>query len=470
MSNFNMDNQKQVVQKNRTERDSMGDMQVPATAMYGASTARAVENFPVSGLRFSREFIKAVAEIKMAAACVNADLGRVDRAKTELIYQAAREVSQGDWDAEFVLDIFQTGSGTSTNMNANEVIAYRCAQINADEFIHPNDHVNQGQSSNDVIPTAIHLAASDLLVHALIPAARHLLDVLQKKAAATHDIIKIGRTHLMDATPVTLGQEISGWARQIELGIQRVESCLPRITELAQGGTAVGTGLNTHPEFGARIATSLSESYGIHFKEAENHFESQAAQDAAVELSGQLKTLAVSLMKIANDVRLLNMGPRCGLGEITVPAVQPGSSIMPGKVNPVIAESMAQVCAHVMGNDAAISIGGSTGLLELNVMLPMMAHNLLESERLLASAMTMFADKCIAGIEANRERCAEQIEWSMSMVTSLAPVIGYDKASEIAKQAVNEGKTVRQVCEEADLLPAEELDRLLDPASMLVPK
>ncbi len=470
MSNSNSDKVQQQAQEQRTERDSMGEMQVPASAMYGASTARAVENFPVSGLRFSREFIKAVAQIKMAAASVNADLGKLESSKSQLIRQAAQEVAQGDWDSEFVLDIFQTGSGTSTNMNANEVIAHRCAQINVDEPIHPNDHVNQGQSSNDVIPTAIHLAASDLLVHELIPAATHLLEVLKEKAAATEDVIKIGRTHLMDATPVTLGQEIFGWVRQIELGIQRVESCLPRITELAQGGTAVGTGLNTHPEFGARMAVTLSDAYGIKFKEAENHFEAQGAQDAAVELSGQLKTVAVSLMKIANDVRLLNMGPRCGLGEISVPAVQPGSSIMPGKVNPVIAESMAQVCAHVMGNDAAISIGGSTGLLELNVMLPMMSHNLLESERLLASAMNMFADKCIAGIEANKDRCAEQIEWSMSMVTSLAPVIGYDRASQIAKQAVSEGKTVRQLCLEEDVLPADELDRLLDPTSMLAPK
>ena len=470
MSNSSSNNKKQQAQKIRTERDSMGEMQVPANAMYGASTARAVENFPVSDLRFPREFIKAVAQIKMAAASVNADLGRLENSKSQLIRQAAQEVALGDWDAEFVLDIFQTGSGTSTNMNANEVIAHRCGLINADEAIHPNDHVNQGQSSNDVIPTAIHIAASDLLVHQLIPAATHLLEVLQEKAAATHDVIKIGRTHLMDATPVTLGQEISSWARQIELGIQRVESCLPRITELAQGGTAVGTGLNTHPEFGARMASTLSDAYGIKFEEAENHFEAQAAQDAAVELSGQLKTLAVSLMKIANDVRLLNMGPRCGLGEITVPSVQPGSSIMPGKVNPVIAESMAQVCAHVIGNDTAISIGGSTGLLELNVMLPMMAHNLLESERLLASAMNMFADKCIAGIVANKDRCAEQIEWSMSMVTSLAPVIGYDRASQIAKQAVGEGKTVRQLCLDANVLPADELDRLLDPTSMLAPK
>jgi len=456
--------------KYRIERDSMGEMQVPADAMYGASTARAVENFPVSDLRFPREFIKALAHIKMAAASVNHNLGRLNASQAQLIQQAALEVADGDWDSEFVLDIFQTGSGTSTNMNANEVIAHRCAQINSNAAIHPNDHVNNGQSSNDVIPTAIHVAASDVLLHELIPAASHLLSILKGKASDTADVIKIGRTHLMDATPVTLGQEISGWARQMELAIERLKSCLPRITELAQGGTAVGTGLNTHPEFGARMAAELSGSYGIAFHEADNHFAAQAAQDAVVELSGQLKTMAVSLMKIANDVRLLNMGPRCGLGEISVPAVQPGSSIMPGKINPVIAESIAQVCAQVIGNDAAITIAGGSGLLELNVMLPIMAHNILESERLLANACRMFADKCIAGLEANTERCAEQIEWSMSMVTSLAPVIGYDRASQIAKQAVSEGKTVRQVCEEAGVLPADELDKLLDPASMLAPK
>jgi len=454
----------------RTESDSMGDMQVPESAMYGASTARAVENFPVSDLRFPREFIKAMARIKMAAAVVNHDVGKLDSGKSQLIQQAALEVAQGDWDAEFVLDIFQTGSGTSSNMNANEVIAQRCKQIDVTNPIHPNDHVNNGQSSNDVIPTAIHLAASDVLLHELIPAAKHLLDIIKEKADATADVIKIGRTHLMDATPVTLGQEISGWARQLELGIARLESCLPRITELAQGGTAVGTGLNTHPEFGQRMAAELSRLYDIPFHEAINHFEAQAAQDAAIELSGQLKTMAVSLMKIANDVRLLNMGPRCGLGEITVPAVQPGSSIMPGKVNPVIAESMAQVCAQVIGNDTTITVGGSTGLLELNVMLPVIAHNLLESERLLSNACRMFADKCIAGLQANKERCAEQIEWSMSMVTSLAPVIGYDRASQIAKQAVNEGKTVRQICQEDEILPADVLHDLLDPSSMLAPK
>jgi len=454
----------------RVESDSMGEMRVPADAMYGASTARAVENFPVSDSRFPREFIRALARIKYSAATVNQDLGKLDAAKADIIRTVTQEVANGDWDSQFVLDIFQTGSGTSTNMNANEVIAHRCAQVDADNHIHPNDHVNMGQSSNDVIPTAIHLAAADVLVHGLIPALQHLHAVLLAKADATASAVKIGRTHLMDATPITIGQEISGWARQVALSIERLQSVLPRLGELAQGGTAVGTGLNTHPEFGARMAAELSGLYGIAFQEAANHFEAQAAQDAAVELSGQLKTVAVSLVKIANDVRLLNAGPRCGLGEISVPAVQPGSSIMPGKVNPVIAESLAQVCAQVIGNDAAIAFAGTTGLLDLNVMLPVMAHNLLESERLLSHACLMFADKCIAGLQANEARCAEQIEWSMSMVTALAPVIGYDRAAQIAKQAVNEGKTVRQVCEESDVLHVNDLDRLLDPASMLAPQ
>lgn len=455
--------------KMRVEKDSMGEMIVPEHAMYGASTARAVENFPVSDLRFSREFIRALGRIKQASATANSALGKLAADQADLIVRAATEVVEGTWDEEFVVDIFQTGSGTSTNMNANEVIAHRCAQIDDSIYVHPNDHVNMGQSSNDVIPTAIHLAAADLLVHELLPALRYLHSSLELKTSETMDAVKIGRTHLMDATPITLGQEISGWARQIELGIKRLESTLPRVTELAQGGTAVGTGLNTHPKFGARVAAELSKCYGIEFHEAANHFEAQAAQDAAVELSGQLKTVAVSLVKIANDVRLLNAGPRCGIGEITVPSVQPGSSIMPGKVNPVIAESLAQVCAQVIGNDAAIAFGGASGLLDLNVMLPMMAHNLLESERLLANASRMFTDKCINGLVANRERCAEQIEWSMSMVTSLAPVIGYDLASQIAKQAVSDGKTVRQVCLDEALLDADELDRLLDPLTMLKP-
>jgi len=448
----------------------MGEMQVPADAMYGAQTARAVENFPVSDLRFSRPFIKALGHIKHAAAEVNHALGKLGEPQMQVITAAAQEVADGDWDAQFVLDIFQTGSGTSTNMNANEVIARRAAQIDSSAEVHPNDHVNMGQSSNDVIPTAIHVAAADLLEHQLLPALRHLHCRLQVQAEACRDIIKIGRTHLMDATPITLGQEISGWARQVELGIARVEGCMPRLCELAQGGTAVGTGLNTHPEFGSRMAAVLAETYRIPFAEAANHFEAQAAQDAAVELSGQLRTLAVSLVKIANDVRLLNAGPRCGIGEVTVPAVQPGSSIMPGKVNPVIAESLAQVCAQVIGNDAAIAFGGASGLLDLNVMLPVMAHNLLESETILANACNMFADKCIVGLTANSERCAEQIEWSMSMVTSLAPVIGYDTAAAIAKRAVSEGKTVRELCLEDGVLPEEELTRLLDPAAMLKPQ
>jgi len=455
--------------ESRSERDSMGEMQVPVDAMYGASTARAVENFPVSDLRFPREFIKALGHIKQAAAGVNTALGKLDGPVSRLIAQASVEVADGQWDAHFPLDIFQTGSGTSTNMNANEVIAHRCAQLDSSISVHPNDHVNMGQSSNDVIPSAMHVAAADLLVHQLLPALSHLHAGLLDKAAASMDVVKIGRTHLMDATPITLGQEISGWARQLELGMARLEACLPRITELAQGGTAVGTGLNTHPEFGARTAAALSDIYGIAFCEAENHFEAQAAQDAAVELSGALKCVAVSLLKIANDVRLLNMGPRCGLGEITVPAVQPGSSIMPGKVNPVIAESLAQVCAQVIGNDAAITVGGASGLLDLNVMLPVMAHNLLESERLLASGSMMFADKCIAGLVANVEKCEQQIEWSMSMVTSLAPVIGYETAAKLAKQAVAEGKTVRQLCHEMKVLPDAEIDALLDARSMLHP-
>ncbi|MFQ5581397.1 MAG: class II fumarate hydratase [Mariprofundaceae bacterium] len=456
--------------KTRTEHDSMGEMQVPGDAMYGASTARAVENFPVSGIRFPRPFIKALGHIKQVAAGVNQALGKLDAGTADVIARAAIEVAEGQWDGQFVLDIYQTGSGTSTNMNTNEVIAHRCVQLDNKIAVHPNDHVNMGQSSNDVIPAAIHVAAADLIVHELLPALTHLHGILAAKAEETMDVVKIGRTHLMDATPITLGQEISGWARQVELGIVRLESCLPRLTELALGGTAVGTGLNTHPDFPGRMATGLSEIYGIQFREAENHFEAQAAQDASVELSGQLKTVAVSLLKIANDVRILNMGPRCGIGEITVPAVQPGSSIMPGKINPVIAESMAQVSAQVIGNDAAIAVGGASGLLDLNVMLPLITRNLLESETLLANASRMFADKCIAGLKANREKCEQQIEWSMSMVTALAPKVGYERAAELAKQAVAEGKTVRQVCLEKSVLPEKELDELLNPADMLHPK
>ncbi|HKJ84230.1 MAG TPA: class II fumarate hydratase [Mariprofundaceae bacterium] len=456
-----------MVDECRTERDSMGEMRVPADAMYGAQTARARENFPVSGLRFPRLFLKAMGHIKQSAAEVNRALGKLDDARADIIGQASAEVAQGQWDAHFVLDIFQTGSGTSTNMNANEVIANRALQLAPDMSIHPNDHVNMGQSSNDVIPTALHLSAADALVHDLIPALRHLHVSLERKSKTCADVVKIGRTHLMDATPVTLGQEISAWARQVELGIDRLHACLPRLCELAQGGTAVGTGLNTHPEFGSRMAAMLSEVYGIEFSEAVNHFEAQSAQDAAVELSGQLRCVATGLVKVANDVRLLNSGPRCGLGEITVPAVQPGSSIMPGKVNPVIAESLAQVCAQVIGNDATIAFGGASGLLDLNVMLPVMAHNLIESETILANACRMFADKCVDSLHPNRERAADQVEWSMSMVTALAPEVGYDRAAALAKQAVEEGKTVRQLCMEHQVLSEERLDALLNPVHML---
>jgi len=454
----------------RTEYDSMGKMQVPEDAMYGASTARAIVNFPVSPLRFPRTFIKALGRIKVAAAEVNSSLGWLDKQRAAVILQAAEELSAGDWDTHMAVDIFQTGSGTSTNMNANEIISHRCAQLDTAITVHPNDHVNMGQSSNDVIPTAIHLSACDLLVHELVPALQHLHRSLSARAEESMDAVKIGRTHLMDATPITLGQEISGWARQVELGIDRLNSTLPRLVELAIGGTAVGTGLNTHPEFGHRMAGVLSKSYDIRFLEASNHFEAQAAQDAAVELSAQLKTLAVSLLKIANDIRLLNMGPRCGLGEITVPAVQPGSSIMPGKVNPVIAESMTQICAQVIGNDVTIGLGGASALLDLNVMLPVMAHNLLESEAILASGCRNFADRCINGLQPNRKRCAEQVEWSMSMVTVLAPKLGYDEAARLAKQAFSEEKTVRQLCREKKLLSDAELDELLDPMNMLSPR
>ena len=447
----------------RIERDSMGEMEVPDGVLYGAQTARAVANFPVSGIRFGRPFLRALGEIKRAAALVNAAL---DEKVRRAIVQASEEVIAGGLDDHFVVDIFQTGSGTSTNMNANEVIAHRAMELAPGIRVHPNDHVNMGQSSNDVIPTAIHLAAADLLVHRLLPALERLQRELEGKAEEFSDLIKIGRTHLMDATPITLGQEISGWARQVALGRERLRAVLPRLCELAQGGTAVGTGLNSGPGFGAAMAAELSRRYGIDFVEAENHFEAQAAQDAAVELSGQLRTVAASLLKIANDVRLLNSGPRCGLGELKVPAVQPGSSIMPGKVNPVMAESLAMVCVQVMGNDVAIGVGGGSGLLELNVMLPLIAHNLLESEQILANACRLFAERCIAGLAADRRRCAEQVEWSMSMVTALAPELGYDRAAELAKQAVAEGVTVRELCRRLGLLPPERLDRLLDPRAM----
>jgi fumarate hydratase class II len=454
----------------RVERDSLGEVQVPLHALYGAQTQRAVENFPISGLRFPRTFIRALGLIKAAAARVNCELGLLDAEKARLIEQAAQEVADGHWDDQFPIDIFQTGSGTSTNMNANEVIANRALQLMGEAIgskaIHPNDHVNMGQSSNDVIPATIHVAAYLEVTESLLPALRHLHQVLVHKAAETDDVIKTGRTHLMDATPIRMGQEISGWAAQIEKGIARIEGVLPRLAELALGGTAVGTGLNAHPEFGRRVAAALAERTGLPFVETSNHFEAQAAQDTAVELSGQLKVVATSLMKIANDLRWMNSGPQAGLAEIVLPGLQPGSSIMPGKINPVIPEAVAMVCAQVFGNDLTITIGGQSGNFELNVMLPVIAYNLLQSITLLANAARLLADKAIAGFTVNRERTVDLVERNPILVTALNPVIGYDKAAQIAKRAYAEGRRLKEVAAEMTDLSPKELDRLLDPRAL----
>jgi fumarate hydratase, class II len=451
----------------RIEKDFLGDVRVPAEALYGAQTQRAVENFPISGIRISRAFIRVLGLTKLAAARVNVELGLLDEGLARAIQQAAQEVADGRWDSEFPIDIFQTGSGTSTNMNANEVISNRAIQILGGEVgskkpVHPNDHVNLGQSSNDVIPAVIHIAAYLEVHETLLPALRHLHEVLRRKAAEFDDILKTGRTHLMDAMPVRLGQEFGGYASQIEHGIRRVESALPHLAELAIGGTAVGTGVNTHPEFGARMAAALSQSTGLPFREAENHFEAQAAQDAAVELSGQLKTVAASLMKIANDLRLMNSGPQCGLQEIALPALQSGSSIMPGKINPVIPEVVAMVAAQVTGNDVAITIGGQSGLFELNVMLPLIAHNLFQSITLLATSSRALADSAIEGLVPNRAHMEDLLEKNVILITALAPHIGYDRAAQHAKQALAEGKRVRQVALEQKLLPEEQIHAALD--------
>jgi len=458
----------------RPEKDSMGIMEVPSEALYGATTQRAVLNFPVSGYRFGRPFIRALGLIKSAAAQANRDLGRLDEERTRLIVQAAEEVIEGTLDKHFPIDIFQTGSGTSTNMNANEVIANRASQlagkpIGSKDPVHPNDHVNMGQSSNDVIPSAIHIAVGESIRNDLMTALEHLQHGLEAKTQEFWDIIKIGRTHLMDATPVRLGQEFSGYAKQVEHGKLRAGNAIAAVEELALGGTAVGTGLNSHPEFSGRVMGYLWNRTGVAFREARNHFEAQGAKDGLVEASGELRTIAVSLFKIANDIRWLGSGPRCGIGEIQLPATQPGSSIMPGKVNPVICESVMQVSAQVFGNDTAVCWGGANGILELNVMMPMMAHNILESVRLLANVVRAFQDKCVSGITANRERCNQLVEYSMAMVTSLAPIIGYDRAAEIAKESAKTGKTVREICLERRILPETELTRALDPVEMTKP-
>ncbi len=447
----------------RTERDSMGEMQVPGDALYGASTARAVENFPISSLRLPRSFIRALGLIKYAAARVNQDLGLLNAEKSDLIQRAAQEVIDGKWDGDFPIDVFQTGSGTSTNMNANEVIASRAAQLaGAGRPVHPNDDVNMCQSSNDVIPSTIHVAAYLEIVEQLLPALETLRSAFEKKAAETDDVVKMGRTHLMDAMPVRMGQEIGGWAAQVKLARQRIEASLPRLAQLAIGGTAVGTGINAHPEFGKRMASELSRLTGQPFSEAEDHFAAQAAQDTAVEVSGQLKAYAAGLMKISNDLRWMNSGPQGGLGEIVLPALQPGSSIMPGKINPVIAEATMMVCAQVTGNDTAITISAQMGNFELNVMLPIIAYNLLESIDLLASTSTVLAEKAVAGITVNREAMADVVERNPIMVTALNPIIGYDAAAKIAKRAYAENRRVKEVAAEMSDLSPEELDRLLD--------
>jgi fumarate hydratase, class II len=456
--------------QHRIERDSMGEMKVPADALYGASTQRAVENFPISGEPMPAEFIHALGFLKMSAARVNESLGLLPAHIAGAIQSAASEVAEGTWDRDFPIDVFQTGSGTSTNMNANEVIARRATQLlKGDVVVHPNDHVNLGQSSNDVIPTVLHVSAAVMIKNELLPALQHLVDVLDGKATEFDAVIKTGRTHLMDATPIRLGQEFSGYASQMRHGIARLEAVLPDLCELALGGTAVGTGLNTHPEFAARVAEYVSGISRLPFREADNHFEAQGAQDAAVWASGALNTVAASLMKIANDIRIMNSGPRCGLGEITLPAIQPGSSIMPGKVNPVICESVIQVGAQVMGNHVAITVGVQWGQLDLNTMLPMMARNLLESIRLLASASRAFADKAIAGITANADTCRNYIEISPSMATALNPLIGYDKAAEIAKRAFKEKRPVRELAREMTTLTAEQIEQALDPRRQTEP-
>lgn len=430
--------------------------------MYGAQTARAVENFPISSSRFPPEFIHAVAAIKKYAAIVNGELGVIPADITKAIAQAASEIFEGRFRDQFVVDIFQTGSGTSTNMNVNEVIAFRASEI-AGKKVHPNDHVNQGQSSNDVIPSAIHISALRQIQNDLLPALEELQRELAAKSEAFWDILKIGRTHLQDATPMRLGQEFSGYASQVEHGIQRLRYIQEDLSELALGGTAVGTGINTHPEFASRVIAKLEEELDLKLREATNHFEAQGSRDAAVFASGALKTIACSLLKIANDIRFLGSGPRLGYGELTLPATQPGSSIMPGKVNPVMCEMLMQVAAQVIGNDQAITVSATHGNFELNVMMPVIARNLLESISLLASGSRVFARRCIKGLEAVRSRCEGNIEQSMAMATALAPLIGYDKAAEIAKKAHQSGRTVREVAREISGLTESVLNDALDP-------
>ncbi|MBW1841820.1 MAG: class II fumarate hydratase [Deltaproteobacteria bacterium] len=452
--------------KYRKEKDALGVIDVPADAYYGAATQRAVENFPISGLTFPLSFTHSLALIKKCAALVNCELNLLEGNLASPIVQAAEGIINGQFDDQFVVDVFQTGSGTSTNMNINEVIASRANEIitgtkGGKSPVHPNDHVNLGQSSNDVIPSAIHISALSLIKGRLIPSLLLLHKSLLEKAKAFEGVDKIGRTHLQDAVPVSLGQEFSGYARQVELGIQRIASVEERLSELALGGTAVGTGLNTHPDFARKVIERISEYSKLDFKKAENHFEAQSAQDAAVETSGALKTVAVSLVKISNDIRWLASGPRCGIGEISIPSLQPGSSIMPGKINPVIPEAVLQVAAQVMGNDTTIMLAGQSGNFELNVMLPVIAYNLLQSIDLIASAAETFSEKCISGITANPEKCASFIEKSLALATYLVPHVGYDRATSIAAKAHETGKTIREIVLEEKILPEDELNKIL---------
>jgi fumarate hydratase class II len=454
----------------RVERDSMGEVEVPRDALFGAQTRRALDNFPISGIRFPRRFIEALGAIKLEAANVNHELGGLDEGLRDATVAAAEEVVEGTLDNQFVLDIFQTGSGTSTNMNANEVISNRAVQILGGELgskdpVHPNDHVNRGQSSNDVIPTAIHLAALISIERDLLPALHKLRDALGDKSVEFDDVVKTGRTHLQDATPIRLGQEFLGYAGQIERGIGRVEKAREDLAEVALGGTAVGTGVNTHPEFASRVCEKLSARFGVEVRETENHFQAQSAMDAAVFASGALKTVAVSLLKIANDIRFLGAGPRANLAEISLPEVQPGSSIMPGKVNPVIAESAAMVSAQVIGNDATVALAGQSGNFELNVMLPVIAHNLLQSIELLASTADNFTDQLVVGLTAT-DRGPALVEQGLMLATALAPEIGYDKAADLSKEAYKTGKTIREVAREKTDLSEEELNDLLDARKM----
>ncbi|MGA9751592.1 MAG: class II fumarate hydratase [Acidobacteriota bacterium] len=455
----------------RIETDSLGEVRVPSRALWGAQTQRAVENFPISGLRMPRRVIRAFGRVKRACAALNRERGSLPAEVADAIILAAAEVVEGRHDGQFPVDIFQTGSGTSSNMNANEVIANRAIQIaggvvGSKKPVHPNDHVNKGQSSNDVVPTVIHMAAAEAVAEDLIPALRRLAEALEEKAKAFDAIVKIGRTHLQDAVPVRLGQEFSGYAQQARNGVRRLQAAVPALCELALGGTAVGTGLNAVPGFSEAVIARLADETGLPLRQAPNLFEALAAKDGLVEASGALRTVAVSLNKIAEDVRWLGSGPRCGIGEIKLPDLQPGSSIMPGKVNPVMSEMMVMVCAQVMGNDLVVALSGQAGHFELNTMMPLMAHAFLQSVEILANACNAFTDRCVAGLQADARRCGEMVEKSLAMVTALNPVIGYDTAAALAHEAYETDKTIRELCLEKGILPKEKLDELLNARKM----